>query len=105
MKYEIQKSQQRPKKSDQQSMEITFDELVLLYLNYRPNLRLKFGEVRRAFDSMVINDQFVQAYGDKDILTRESFAHAMKNMGNNFTNGHVRPSSSLPNSDFFPTKS
>lgn len=60
---------------------MTFEELVVLYLNYRPQVNLKFGEIQRAFDDLVLNDNLLADYGDGGILTRESFVHAMKTIG------------------------
>jgi len=60
---------------------MTFEELVVLYLNYRPQVKLKFGEIQRAFDDLVLNDDLLADYGEGGILTRESFVHAMKTIG------------------------
>ncbi|XP_025203362.1 cilia- and flagella-associated protein 251-like [Melanaphis sacchari] len=60
---------------------ITFEEFVILYLNYRPQLRIKCEELRAAFNELIQNDQFVNAYGENNILTRESFVHMMKTKG------------------------
>lgn len=64
---------------------MTFEEFVILYLNYKPQIQLKFGEIRQAFDELVLNDKFVNAnaYGvlQSGVLTRESFVHTMQNMG------------------------
>jgi len=60
---------------------MTFEEFVILYLNYKPQLTIKCMEIRQAFNKLVQNDQFVNAYGENKILTRESFVHMMKNLG------------------------
>lgn len=60
---------------------MSFEEFVILYLNYKPRLQIKCQEVRLAFNKLIENDQFVNAYGENKILTRESFVHMMKNIG------------------------
>lgn len=60
---------------------MTFEEFVILYLNYKPQLKIKCEELRLAFNELIQNDQFVNAYGENKILTRESFVHMMKNKG------------------------
>lgn len=56
---------------------ITFDEFVVLYLNYKPQIKLTFGDIRRAFDRMVRNE-----YGESEIMTKESFVYMMMHLGN-----------------------
>jgi hypothetical protein len=63
------------------STTMTFEEFVILYLNYKPQLRIKCEELHVAFKELIQNDQFVNAYGENNILTRESFVHMMKNKG------------------------
>lgn len=60
---------------------MTFEEFVILYLNYKPQLKIKCEELHVAFNELIQNDQFVNAYGENKILTRESFVHMMKNKG------------------------
>lgn len=60
---------------------MTFEEFVILYLNYKPQLKIKCKELHVAFNELIQNDQFVNAYGENKILTRESFVHMMKNKG------------------------
>lgn len=60
---------------------ITFEELVILYLNYKPKLKLKFDEIRRAFDDLVLNDDLLAKYKEDKTLTRKSFMYAMRNIG------------------------
>lgn len=60
---------------------ITFGELVILYLNYKPKLKLKFDEIRRAFDDLVLNDGLLAKHKEGKILTRKSFIHAMRTIG------------------------
>ncbi|XP_026819257.1 uncharacterized protein LOC113557919 [Rhopalosiphum maidis] len=63
------------------STTMAFEEFVILYLNYKPQLKIKCEELRVAFNELIQNDQFVNAYGENNILTRESFVHMMKNKG------------------------
>lgn len=60
---------------------ITFEELMILYLNYKPKLKLKFDEIRRAFDDLVLNDDLLAKYKEEKTLTRKSFIHAMRTIG------------------------
>jgi len=60
---------------------MTFEEFVILYLNYKPQLRIKCNEIRLSFNKLMQNDQYVNAYGENKILTRESFVHMMTNIG------------------------
>lgn len=79
MMYEMYTRREEDLKHDTTLM--SFEELVVLYLNYRPQVKLKIGELRRAFDDLVLNDDLVADYGEGGILTRESFVHAMKTIG------------------------
>lgn len=61
-------------------MKISFDEFVILYLNYKPQIKLKYDDIRRAFDEMtkvMLND-----YEEDKVLTRESFVYMLRNLGN-----------------------
>ncbi|CAI6356935.1 unnamed protein product [Macrosiphum euphorbiae] len=60
---------------------MTFEEFVILYLNHKPQLRIKCNEIRLSFNKLMQNDQYVNAYGENKILTRESFVHMMTNIG------------------------
>lgn len=61
---------------------LTFEEFVILYLNNKPQIELKFCDVRQAFDKMVAN-QFENDNQEENVpkLSRESLVHMMKNMG------------------------
>jgi len=64
---------------------MTFEETVILYLNYKPKSDLKFSDIRRAFDNMVLDDQSMydehREKMKKGQLTGKSFVHMLKNMG------------------------
>lgn len=60
---------------------ITFEEFVILYLNYKPLFELTIGDIRKAFDRMVLYDHSVNPEGEEGVLTRETFVHIMKNIG------------------------
>lgn len=68
------------------TMVMTFEEMVILYLSYKPKTHLKVGDIRRAFDRMVFEDQSRGEHGEKTKkgqLTKKSFVHMLKNMGEN----------------------
>lgn len=58
---------------------ITFEEFVILYLNYKPRLKLKFGEIRQAFDEMVKSGSEIDQ--EREMLTRETFIDMIENIG------------------------
>lgn len=64
---------------------MTFEEMVILYLNFKPKSDLKFSDIRRAFDNMVLYDQSRyderREKTEKGQLTGISFVHMLKNMG------------------------
>lgn len=60
---------------------VTFDDVLFLYVNYKPKIKLKFGDVREAFDDMVLNDDLLAGSGKQNRLTRESFLYAMNTLG------------------------
>lgn len=60
---------------------MTFEEVAILYLNYKPKSKLKFSELHQAFECLVQNDRLINSFGEQDILTRESFINAMNNLG------------------------
>lgn len=58
---------------------VTFEEFVIIYLNYKPQLELKFGEIRQAFDEMVKLGEVTNV--ERELLTRESFINMIQNKG------------------------
>lgn len=58
---------------------MTFEEFVIAYLNYKPQLELKFGEVRQAFDEMMKLGDI--SHIEREVLTRETFINMMQNKG------------------------
>lgn len=60
---------------------VTLEEFIILYLNYKPQIELKYSDVRQAFDEIVLSDKYANANGQIETLTRESFVHMMTNLG------------------------
>lgn len=64
---------------DQNTKQITFEDFVILYLNYKPQFKIEFNEICDAFNRMAIN-----AKGKNEIFTREKFVQIMQNTGRIF---------------------
>lgn len=63
---------------------ITFEETVVLFLNHKPKFGLKFGDMRRAFDTIARNDRLSDEHGggsERGQLSRMYFIDTLKNMG------------------------
>lgn len=60
---------------------LKFEEFAILYLNYKPQLKLTIGDIRKAFEGLVLYDHSVNPNAEKGVLTRETFVDIMKNQG------------------------
>lgn len=77
MLYEI--NARKVNHTNQNTKKITFEDFVILYLNYKPQFKIEFNEIRDAFNRMVIN-----ANRNNEIFTRKKFVHLMQNTGRIF---------------------
>ncbi|XP_050541916.1 cilia- and flagella-associated protein 251-like [Daktulosphaira vitifoliae] len=60
---------------------ITFDELVILYINYKPRIAMKIQDIKISFENMVLNDPFNNTNNNEKVITRESFVDMLINKG------------------------
>ncbi|XP_050431893.1 cilia- and flagella-associated protein 251-like isoform X2 [Adelges cooleyi] len=63
------------------STAMTFDELVVLYVNHKSQVDLRIDDVEKSFNYTVCSDPVNSCYDGTRVLTRESFVDMMINRG------------------------